>query len=206
MRAPRQCCTMAPTRMGCGWSHTRNTFSWLTRPNPLAVACVRGASGAQRGQGSHRAGGQGASCGPGAARQAAIARAAWFLQKLPVASQPEPLQPNRPPALSQQRHGQPSPGPAQACAPTHLQGVERLAHVPVRGEDRRLQAVGRVGHALRLAHSHQPRQDVFVAQLGVPVLGQAGGRVGAAAAGVWAAKAAAAGSTRRLLGKQGQRQ
>lgn len=37
--ASMHCRTMLPIKMGCGWSHTRNTFSWLTRPKPLAVAC-----------------------------------------------------------------------------------------------------------------------------------------------------------------------
>ena len=34
----KQCATQSAMICGCGWSHTLNTFSWLTYPNPLCVA------------------------------------------------------------------------------------------------------------------------------------------------------------------------
>ena len=36
----RQCATQSEMICGCGWSHTLNTFSWLTYPNPLCVAWI----------------------------------------------------------------------------------------------------------------------------------------------------------------------
>jgi hypothetical protein len=144
MAAAMQCLTTAPTMTGCGWSHTRNTWSWLTRPKPLEVACGQGRE--QPHTHTHTL------------THAGAVLLAWWRS-----------------ASSAGHCGTPTQcSPRCCCRPashrarTHLQVVQRLPHVTICSEDDCLQAVGCVGHTLRLAHMQQPVQQLRICELAVP--------------------------------------